>query len=104
MFGTWLASGDAQMLGGEYERTGKPREGVVSIWSVGNLVFEIAKRPRSQDSVPHADQWKTIASVSAIRHGSPSLGHFQPAPDVQSRSLQEYNQYCGVEISPEVVA
>jgi hypothetical protein len=28
----------------------------------------------------------------------------QPAPDVQSRPLQEYDQYCGVETLPEVVA
>jgi transposase len=82
----------------------RERKGVVSIWSAGSLVFEMAKRPRSQDSVPHVDQWKAVASASVIRQGPTPLGHFQPTPDVQSRSLQEYDQYCGVEISPEVVA
>jgi transposase len=82
----------------------RERKGVVSIWSAGKQVFEIAKRPRSQESVPHADQWKTVASVSAVRRAPTPLGHLQPAPDVQSRPLQEYDQYCGVETLPEVVA
>ena len=82
----------------------RERKGVVSVWSVGSLVFEIAKRPRSQDSVPHADQWKTVASVSAVRHAPTPVGHLQSAPDVKSRPLQEYDQYCGIQIVPEVVA
>src|SRR6266446_4235681 len=81
----------------------RERKGVVSVWSAGKQVFESAKRPRSQDSVPHADQWKTVASVAAVRRAPTPLGHLQPAPDVQSRSLQEYDQYCGVETLPEVV-
>jgi hypothetical protein len=76
----------------------------VSVWSAGQQVFEIAKRPRSQDSVPHEDQWKTVASVSAVRHAPTPLGHLQPAPDVESRPLQEYDQYCGVAPLQEVVA
>ena len=80
------------------------RKGVVSVWSAGKQVCELAKRPRSQDSVPHADQWKTVASVSAVRRAPTPLGHLQAAPDVQSRPLQEYDQYCGVETLPEVVA
>jgi hypothetical protein len=67
-------------------------------------VFAIAKRPRSQDSVTHADQWKTVASVSAVRRAPTPLGHLQPAPQVVSRSLQEYDQYCGVASVQEVVA
>ena len=82
----------------------RERKGVVSVWSAGKQVFAIAKRPRSQESVPHADQWKTVASVSAVRRAPTPLGHLQPAPDVQSRPLQEYDQYCGVETLPEVVA
>jgi hypothetical protein len=67
-------------------------------------VFEIAKRPRSQDSIPHPDQWKTIASVSAQRRTPTPLGHLQPAADVESRPLQEYDQYCGIETVQEVFA
>ena len=74
----------------------RERKGVLTIWSAGAQVFEITKRPRSQDSVPHAEQWKTIASVSAVRQGPAPVGHLQSAPEVQSRPLQEYDQYCGV--------
>jgi hypothetical protein len=38
----------------------RERKGVLSVWSAGNQVFEIAKRPRSQESVPHAEQWTTV--------------------------------------------
>ena len=74
------------------------------LWSAGHQVFAIAKRPRSQDSVPHEDQWKTVASVAAVRRTPTPLGHLQPAPEVQSRPLQEYDQYCGVATVQEVVA
>ena len=82
----------------------RERKGVVSVWSTGKQVFAIARRPRSQDSVPHEDQWKTVPSVSAIRRGPTPLGHLQAAPEVESRSLQEYDQYCGVTSVQEVVA
>jgi hypothetical protein len=77
---------------------------VVSVWSAGKQVFAIAKRPRSQDSVPHAEQWTTVPSVSAIRRGPTPLGHLQPAPEVESRPLQEYDQYCGVGSVQEALA
>src|SRR5260370_9702682 len=80
------------------------RKGVVSVWSAGKQVFAIAKRPRSQESVAHAEQWKTVASVSAVRRAPTPLGHLQPAPQVESRPLQEYDQYCGVATMQEVVA
>ncbi len=82
----------------------RERKGVLSVWSAGMQVFEIAKRPRSQDSVPHPDQWKTIASVSAQRRTPTPLGHLQPAPDVERRPLQEYDQDCGIETVQEVFA
>jgi len=80
------------------------RKGVVSVWSAGTQVFAIEKRPRSQECVPHAEQWKTVASVSAVRRAPTPLGHLQPAPQVESRPLQEYDQYCGVATVQEVVA
>jgi hypothetical protein len=82
----------------------RERQGVVSVWSAGKQVVEIDKRPHSQESVPHAEQWSTVASASAVRRGPTPLGHLQPAPDVQSRPLQEYDQYCGVEPLQEVLA
>ena len=96
-------------LPGSLELAGKQvqvreRKGVLSVWSAGQQVFEIEKRPRSQDSVPHAEQWKTVASVSAVRRAPAPLGHLQLAPEVESRPLQEYDQYCGVAPRPEVFA
>src|SRR5258708_18186912 len=82
----------------------RERKGVVSVWSSCHQVVAIAKRPRSQDSVPHEDQWKTVASVAAVRRTPTPLGHLQPVPEVQSRPLQEYDQYCGVATVQEVVA
>lgn len=82
----------------------RERKGVVSVWSAGKQVFAIAKRPRSQESVPHAEQWTTVASVSATRHAPTPLGHLQPAPDVESRPLQEYDRYYGIEAIGEVSA
>src|SRR5713226_394366 len=82
----------------------RERKGIISVWSAGTQVFAIEKRPRSQECVPHAEQWKTVASVSAVRRAPTPLGHLQPAPQVESRPLQEYDQYCGVATVQEVVA
>ncbi len=82
----------------------RERKGVLSIWSEGKRILEIEKRPRSQESVPHPHQWKTVASVSAQRRAPAPLGHLQPVPDVANRPLQEYDQYCGVENMQEGLA
>ena len=82
----------------------RERKGVLSVWNGGKQVFQIAKRPRSQDSVPHAEQWKGVPSVEASRRGPTPLGHQQPQPDVQSRSLQEYDAMYGIEAIQEVSA
>jgi transposase len=80
----------------------RERKGVLSVWSAGQQVFEIEKRPRSQESVPHAEQWQSVPSAASTRHAPTPLGHLQPAPLVASRSLQEYDQYCEVSTRPEV--
>jgi transposase len=82
----------------------RERKGVLTIWSAGHQVFEIARRPRSRDSVPHAHQWKTVASQAGRRRAPTPLGHLQPAPEVESRSLQVYDQYCGIGPVQEVLA
>ena len=79
----------------------RERKGILSVWSAGVQVFEIAKRPRSQDSVPHPEQWRTIASVAATRQAPTPVGHLQSVPEVESRSLREYDQYCRVEALQE---
>jgi len=63
----------------------RERKGVLTVWSAGTQVFALEKRPRSQESVPHAEQWKTVASVSAVRHAPTPFAHVQPAPQVESR-------------------
>lgn len=82
----------------------RDRKGVLAVWSGGEQVFEIEKRPQSQESVPHPDQWKTVTSVSAQKRTPVPLGHLQPGPDVAHRPLQEYDQYCGVEHVQEGLA
>jgi Mu transposase, C-terminal domain len=79
-------------------------KGVLTVWSAGKQVFEVAKRPRSQDSVPHPEQWKTVASVESLRRTPAPLGHLQPAPEVESRPLSVYDQYCGIRSAQEVLA
>ena len=58
----------------------RERKGVVTVWSAGAQVFAIEKRPRSQDSVPHPEQWKTVASVSAISTGASATGPSAAGP------------------------
>ena len=82
----------------------RERKGQITVWSAGKQLFAVEKRPRSQESVPHPDQWKNIPAASSIRHSSVPLGHQQEAPQVQRRSLQEYDQYCGVANAQEVGA
>jgi hypothetical protein len=82
----------------------RERKGVLTVWNGGKQVFEIAKRPRSQDSVPHPEQWKGVPDVSTTRRGPTPLGHQQPEPDVVSRCLQEYDQMYGVEVRKVVLA
>jgi transposase len=82
----------------------RERKGLLTLWSAGKQVFEVAKRPRSQDSVPHAEQWKTVASTASVRRAPTPVGHLQPAPEVESRPLQVYDQYCGIGPIQEALA
>lgn len=89
-------------LSGKLELAGKmvqvrERKGVLTVWSAGAQVLSLEKRPRSQESVPHPDQWAGVASVSQTRRSPAPLGHQHLAPDVASRALSEYDLYCGLE-------
>lgn len=90
-------------LAGKYVQV-RERKGVLTVWSAGVQVISIEKRPRSQESVTHPEQWAGVASVSETRRTSASLGHQKPAPDVASRALSEYDQYCGLEMFQEATA
>jgi transposase len=82
----------------------REHKGILSVWSAGTRVLTVKKRPHSQESVPHPDQWKGVASVAQTRRGPAPLGHQTPAPDVERRSLSEYDQYAGLESFQEVLA
>jgi transposase len=90
-------------LAGKYVQV-RERKGMLTVWSAGTQVLSVEKRPRSQESVPHPEQWAGVASVSQTRRTPAPLGHLQPAPSVESRPLQEYDQYCGVTEVAEALA
>ncbi len=90
-------------LAGKYVQV-RERKGMLTVWSAGTQVLSVEKRPRSQESVPHPEQWAGVASVSQTRRTPAPLGHLQPEPSVESRPLQEYDQYCGVTEVAEALA
>ncbi len=51
----------------------RERRGMLSVWSGGRLLAELAKRPRSQEIVTHPDQFRTVAEASIVARtdGSP---------------------------------
>ncbi|HJT58248.1 MAG TPA: hypothetical protein VJ761_17220 [Ktedonobacteraceae bacterium] len=96
-------------LPGQLSRAGKmvqvrERKGRLSVWSAGSQVLSLEKRPRSQESVPHAEQWTGVASVAQTRRAPTPLGRQQAAPEVASRPLVEYDQYGGTQALQEVPA
>src|SRR5216683_3997631 len=76
----------------------RERHGKLSVWSAGQLIVELAKRPRSQTHVEHPDQFRNVAPAASRRAQATPLGHQRPAPEVQTRSLTEYDQLCGLEV------
>lgn len=89
-------------LAGRYVQV-RERKGILTIWSAETKVLEIEKRPRSQESVTHPEQWSGVASVSQIRRAPAPLGHQKQEPEVASRALSEYDQYCGTLALQEVL-
>jgi transposase len=87
-------------LAGKYVQV-RERKGVLTVWFAGVQVFEIEKRPVSQQSVPHPEQWQGVASVAQSRRSPAPVGHLVPTPDVESRALCEYDQYCGLQMAEE---
>jgi hypothetical protein len=76
----------------------RERRGMLSVWSAGHLLAELAKRPLSQETVTHPDQFRTVAPAASLRERTVPLGHQRPAPAVATRALAEYDQLCGVEV------
>jgi hypothetical protein len=82
----------------------RERHGLLSVWSQGRLLAQLAKRPVSQSTVTHPDQFRTVAPAASLRERTGPLGHQRSAPDVVTRALAEYDQLCGVAAAEEVGA
>ena len=80
----------------------RERAGMLSVWSHGQLLVELAKRAGSGEHVEHPDQFRTVAPAASRRAHLVPLGHQRPAPQVMTRQLSEYDQLCGVGAAMEV--
>ena len=65
----------------------REQRGVLSVWSRGQSLVNLVKRPRSQDIVDHPDQFRTVATANASRQAVVPLGHQRSAPQVAQRPL-----------------
>ncbi len=77
---------------------GREWHGLLKVWSAGQLLAELAKRPLSQTQYAHPDQWRTVAPAASRRAQIVPIGHLRPAPPVVKRELAEYDHWCGVEV------
>lgn len=69
------------------------------VFHQGSLIATVQKHPRSQEIVIHPDQFRDVAPVPSLRQREKPLGHQVQAPIVAVRSLAEYDQLFGVEVS-----
>ena len=72
--------------------------GILKVWSHGQLLAELAKRPVSQTHIEHPDQFRNVAPAASRRTQVTPLGHHRATPQVMTRALAEYDQLCGVEV------
>ncbi len=80
----------------------RERHGLLSVWSGGQLLVELAKRAGSGEHVEHPDQFRTVAPAASRRAQVVPIGHLRPAPQVMTRALAEYDQACGIGAAMEV--
>src|SRR3989440_9591132 len=71
---------------------------MLKVWSAGQLLAELAKRPVSQTQYAHPDQWRNVAPAASRRAQIAPIGHLRSAPQVVKRELAEYDHLCGVEV------
>lgn len=76
----------------------RERYGLLSVWSRGQLLLEVAKRPQSQVTVTHPEQFRGVAPAASRQAKVVPLGHQRPVQEVLTRTLAEYDQLCGVEV------
>src|SRR5438270_2351568 len=80
----------------------RERHGLLSVWSGGQLLVELAKRAGSGEHVEHPDQFRNVAPAASRRAQVVPIGHLRPAPQVMTRQLSEYDQACGLSAAMEV--
>lgn len=73
--------------------------GIIRVWHAGQLLVELIKRPQSQTHVEHPDQWRGVPPAASRRERLVPIGHLRPAPQVVTRALAEYDQFCGLEVA-----
>lgn len=76
----------------------RERNRTLRVFSRGQHIATLTKRPQSQEIVYHPDQFRTVAPASAMRTAVKPLGHQIEPPEVQSRDLAEYDQIFGVQM------
>jgi hypothetical protein len=77
--------------------------GSVTIFSQGQVVAQHAARALSGTLVLHPDQFHSVPPARTRQQSDAPLGHQLPPPTTIRRSLDEYDQLCGLS-SLEVVA
>lgn len=75
----------------------RERQQELRVFSQGKLITTLSKRPRSQEIVIHPEQFSHVTPTSPVRALEKPLGHQVTAPQVDTRSLAEYDQLFGLE-------
>jgi hypothetical protein len=76
----------------------RERHHELRVFSGGQRIATLTKRPQSQDIVYHPEQFRTVAPASAIRAAAKPLGHQVAPPEVARRPLSEYDRLFGLEV------
>jgi transposase len=76
----------------------RERAGQLLVFSRGQLILQVTKRPRSQQIVPHPDQFRQVPPTLPLGQLSTPVGHQVAPPVVAMRSLWEYDRLFGVEV------
>ena len=75
----------------------RERDRHLRVFAGGQRIATLTKRAQSQEIVYHPDQFRTVASASALRAAAKPLGHQVPPPEVARRPLADYDRLFGLE-------
>jgi transposase len=77
----------------------RERAGQLRVFSGGQLILQVTKRPRSQQIIPHPDQFLQVPPTLPLGQPATPVGHQVAPPVVALRSLWEYDRLFGVEVA-----